>query len=97
MVVSRSRFPFIHAKPHYFDEVLAELLFWLGEDKLLFASDYAIWTPKWIVDKFMAYELPDKIKEERGVDLNARGQEEDPRAQCREALRHRHRQAEEEA
>jgi hypothetical protein len=61
--------PFIHGKPHYFGEVLGELLFWLGEDKLLFASDYAIWTPKWIVDKFMAYELPDEIKKSRGVDL----------------------------
>ena len=30
--------PFIHGKPHYFNEVMAELLFWLGEDKLLYAS-----------------------------------------------------------
>ena len=65
--------PFIHGKPHYFNEVMAELLFWLGEDKLLFASDYAIWTPKWIVDKFMAWELPDEIKKERGVDLTLEG------------------------
>ena len=67
--------PFIHAKRHYFDEVIAELLFWLGEDKLLFASDYAIWTPKWIVDQFMAYELPEHIKKERGVDLTMEAKE----------------------
>jgi len=61
--------PFIHSRPRYFAEVIAELLFWLGEDKLLYASDYAIWTPKWIVDKFMAFELPEDIAQERGVEL----------------------------
>ena len=33
-------------------EVIAELLWWVGEDKLLFSSDYAIWTPQWLVEKF---------------------------------------------
>jgi predicted TIM-barrel fold metal-dependent hydrolase len=61
--------PFIHSRPRWFAEVLAELLFWVGEDKLLFASDYAIWTPKWIIDKFMALELPEDLKKETGVDL----------------------------
>ena len=61
--------PFMHARPRYFAEVIAELLFWVGEDKLTFASDYAIWTPKWLVEKFWAFELPDDIKQERGVDL----------------------------
>src|SRR5207245_7989007 len=61
--------PFIHSRPRYFAEVLAELLFWVGEDKLLFASDYAIWSPKWIIDKFMAFELPEDLKKETGVDL----------------------------
>ena len=41
----------------------------MGEDKLTFASDYAIWTPKWLVEKFWNFELPDDIKQERGVDL----------------------------
>jgi predicted TIM-barrel fold metal-dependent hydrolase len=61
--------PFIHSRPRYFAEVLAELLFWVGEDKLLFASDYAIWSPKWIIDKFMAFELPEDLKKETGADL----------------------------
>jgi uncharacterized protein len=65
--------PFIQAKPRYFAEVLAELLWWLGEDRLLFASDYAIWSPKWIVEKFMAFEFPEDIKEQRGVDLTVEG------------------------
>ena len=62
--------PFIHSRPGYFAHIISELLFWLGEDKLLFASDYGIWTPKWIIDKFMAFELPDDIQKETGVNLN---------------------------
>jgi uncharacterized protein len=58
--------PFIHARPRYFGHVIAELLFWLGPDKLLYGSDYAIWTPKWLIDKFMAYEIPDDIAKETG-------------------------------
>jgi len=61
--------PFMHARPRYFAEVIAELLFWLGPDRLIFASDYAIWTPRWLVEKFMAFELPEDIARERGVDL----------------------------
>ncbi len=61
--------PFIHPRPRYFAEIMANLLFWLGPDKILFGSDYAIWTPKWLIDKFMAFELPDDIKQEYGVDL----------------------------
>lgn len=61
--------PFIHARPRYFAEVIAELLFWVGSDELLFGSDYAIWTPRWQVEKLWAFELPEDIKQERGVDL----------------------------
>ena len=38
-------------------------------DKLLFASDYAIWHPRWIVDKFMTFEFPEDIRKEFGVAL----------------------------
>jgi predicted TIM-barrel fold metal-dependent hydrolase len=38
---------------------MGELLFWLGEDKLLFGSDYAIWEPKWQVEGFAAWDYPD--------------------------------------
>jgi uncharacterized protein len=49
--------------------VISELLFWLSEDKLLFGSDYGIWTPRWLVEQFMAFELPDEVKQAKGVDL----------------------------
>jgi predicted TIM-barrel fold metal-dependent hydrolase len=48
---------------------MANLLFWLGPDKLCFGSDYAIWSPKWLIEKFMAFELPDDLKQEYHVDL----------------------------
>lgn len=60
---------FVHLRPRYFGEIVANLLFWLGPDKLCFGSDYAIWTPKWLIEKFMAYELPHDLKEEYHVDL----------------------------
>ena len=61
--------PFIHSRPRYFAEVISELLFWVGEDKILFGSDYAIWTPRWLVEKFWNFEIPEDIKAEHGVDL----------------------------
>ena len=60
---------FIHSRPRYFAEIMANLLYWLGPDRLLFGSDYAIYSPKWIIDKFMAYQLPEDIQQEYGVDL----------------------------
>jgi uncharacterized protein len=56
--------PFIHTRPGYFGHVMAELLFWLGPDKLLYGSDYGIWTPKWLIDKFMAFEIPEEETKE---------------------------------
>ena len=60
---------FINSRPKYFGEIMANLLFWLGEDKILFGSDYAIWSPRWIIEKFMAFDLSDDIKEEFKVEL----------------------------
>lgn len=62
--------PFIHTRPRYFAEIISELLFWVGEDKLLYGSDYGIWTPKWLIDKFMAFQLPEEIAKETGVSLS---------------------------
>ena len=61
--------PFIHGRPRYFAEVIAELLYWLGEDRLLYGSDYAIWTPRWLIERFVQFELPAEISQETGVEL----------------------------
>jgi predicted TIM-barrel fold metal-dependent hydrolase len=61
--------PFIHSRPGYFAKVISELLFWLGEDKILFGSDYGIWTPGWLVEKFMNFQIPAEIQAEYGKEL----------------------------
>jgi predicted TIM-barrel fold metal-dependent hydrolase len=50
----------MHARPNFFAKVMGELLFWVGEDKMLFGSDYAIWEPKWQVEGFIDWEMPDE-------------------------------------
>jgi predicted TIM-barrel fold metal-dependent hydrolase len=50
----------MHARPKFFAKVMGELLFWVGEDKMLFGSDYAIWEPKWQIDGLLEWEMPDR-------------------------------------
>jgi uncharacterized protein len=57
----------IHTRPRYFAHIISELLYWLDEDRIIFGSDYAIWEPKWIIEKFLEFELPEDIQEETGV------------------------------
>ncbi|WP_435062925.1 amidohydrolase family protein [Halobaculum sp. EA56] len=56
-------------RPRKFGEIMGELLFWLGEDRLLFGSDYALWNPDWLVETFMEAELTDEQRDEYGVDF----------------------------
>ena len=48
----------MHARPRFFAKVMGELLFWVGEDKMLFGSDYAIWEPKWQVEGMVDWDYP---------------------------------------
>jgi uncharacterized protein len=61
--------PFIHTRPGFFAHIISELLYWLSADRLLFGSDYAIWHPRWLIEKFMAFQLPDEVSKETGVEL----------------------------
>ena len=58
--------PFIHTRPTFFGKMMGELMYWLGEDRILFGSDYAIWHPKWLIEQFVAFEMPDDVPEEIG-------------------------------
>ena len=60
---------FIHARPKYFAQMLSDLLFFLGPDRLIFGSDYGITSPKWIIEEFMAYQFPDDLAQEAGTEL----------------------------
>jgi predicted TIM-barrel fold metal-dependent hydrolase len=58
--------PFIYTRPRYFAQILSELLYWLGEDRILFASDYALWHPKWLVEMLVDFQIPEDMKAEYG-------------------------------
>ena len=49
----------MHARPKFFAKVMGELLFWVGEDKMTFGSDYNIWEPKWQIEGFVDWDYPD--------------------------------------
>ncbi len=55
--------PFIHTRPRYFAQIIGELLYWIGEDRIQFSSDYAIWTPKWLVERFVDFQIPEDLTE----------------------------------
>lgn len=60
---------YIHARPKYFARMMSDLLFWVGPDRLLFGSDYAITSPRWIIEKFMEFEFDDETAQEAGTQL----------------------------
>ena len=60
---------FIHARPKYFARMLADLLYFVGPDRLIFGSDYGITSPKWIIEKFMDFELDEETAHEAGTQL----------------------------
>ncbi|MBA3266559.1 MAG: amidohydrolase, partial [Nocardioidaceae bacterium] len=60
---------FLGNRPREFAKIMANLLFWLGPDRIIWGTDFPIWYPHWLLDRFMAFELPEDIKEEYGVDL----------------------------
>jgi uncharacterized protein len=55
--------PFIHSRPRYFAQIVGELLYWIGEDRISFASDYAIWTPDWLIERFVDFSIPEDMTE----------------------------------
>ena len=55
--------PFIHTRPRYFAQIIGELLYWIGDDKILFGSDYALWTPKWLIETFVDFQIPADMTE----------------------------------
>ncbi len=58
--------PFIHTRPRYFAQIIGELLYWIGEDRIQFSSDYALWTPRWLVEAFVDFQIPDDMSAEYG-------------------------------
>jgi predicted TIM-barrel fold metal-dependent hydrolase len=64
--------PFIHTRPRYFAQIIGELMYWIGEDRILFSSDYAIWTPRWLVEAFVDFQIPEDMSEYAPLTLEAK-------------------------
>jgi uncharacterized protein len=52
--------------PRGFAEVLGKLLFWCGEDKIVYGSETPIWHPQWALQAFWNFELPQDLVEGYG-------------------------------
>jgi len=53
--------PFIETRPRYWAQIIGELKYWIGADRILFGSDYAIWTPRWLTEALVAFEMPEDL------------------------------------
>jgi predicted TIM-barrel fold metal-dependent hydrolase len=47
--------------PRQFAEILAKLLFWCGEDRIVFGSESPIFHPQWALESFWNFEIPDDL------------------------------------
>lgn len=61
--------PFAQNRPQKFGDMMGELLFWVGEDNLLFGSDYALWEPDWLIPTVMDAQLTPAQRAEFGTEL----------------------------
>ena len=70
---------FVVRAPRQFAETLGKLLFWCGEDKIIYGSEAPIWQPQWALRGLL--ELPAAPGPGRGLRLPAAhraGQAQDP-------------------
>jgi uncharacterized protein len=57
---------FVVRSPRQFAEWIGKLMFWSGEDKILYGSEPPIWHPKWALDAFWDFEIPQNLVEGYG-------------------------------
>ena len=57
---------FISRQPRVFAETLGKMMWWCGEDKIIYGGEAPIWHPQWALEEFWNFELPRDIVEERG-------------------------------
>jgi predicted TIM-barrel fold metal-dependent hydrolase len=56
----------IGRSPRGFAEILGKLLFWCGEDKIVYGSEAPIWHPQWALEAFWNFEIPKDLCEGYG-------------------------------
>ena len=52
---------FIVRAPRQFAEVLGKLLFWCGEDKIVYGSEAPLWQPQWALRAFWNFQIPEDL------------------------------------
>ena len=57
---------FIGRHPRVFAEVMAKLMWWCGEDKVICGGEAPIWHPQWALEEFWNFELPEDLTTEYG-------------------------------
>ena len=57
---------FVVRAPRQFAEVLGKLLFWAGEDKIVYGSEAPIFHPRWALEAFWNFSLPQDLVEGYG-------------------------------
>ena len=57
---------FISRQPRVFAEIMGKLMWWAGEDKIIFGGETPIWHPQWALEEFWKFQLPEDIVQERG-------------------------------
>jgi len=57
---------FVVRSPRQFAEWIGKLMFWCGEDKIIYGSETPIWHPKWALDAFWDFEIPQDLVEGYG-------------------------------
>jgi predicted TIM-barrel fold metal-dependent hydrolase len=57
---------FVVRAPRKFAEMLGKLLFWCGEDKIVYGSEAPIWQPQWALRAFWEFSIPQDLCEGYG-------------------------------
>ena len=57
---------FIGRHPRVFAEIMAKLMWWCGEDKVIYGGEAPIWHPQWALEEFWNFELPEDLTTEYG-------------------------------
>lgn len=57
---------FIARAPRQFAEIIGKLLFWAGEDKIVYGSEAPIFHPQWAIDAFWDFQIPQDMVEGYG-------------------------------
>ncbi len=52
---------FVVRAPRQFAEILGKLLFWCGEDKIVYGSEAPLWQPQWALEAFWNFEIPEDL------------------------------------